>query len=333
MEKGDRALLGVSGGQDSMVLLTVISRIFASDQLGAFYFDHGLRAAASHEKSLVERYSRKLGVRFFTDKAPPSWHLKISQSLEEAARKLRYEAAHKIIASHSFRWFVTAHHRRDLAETVLMKLITGAGLASLSPIQERGAVYGTPVLRPFLEVSKEEIRSYARRHHIPWVEDESNADPKFLRNLIRQEVLPYLSQLARRNIEEGLARSAHEIQQDLEFLEKEAEGFFKKVVLPSGHGSVMIREEVCHLPPAVSRRILRKVWKTWIPEPYSGDAAARLFALFSKKKGKREVFGSVVAERRKGGVSLSGSPLLLARTTNCYERMSMASPKLRKRKW
>ena len=197
--QGGRMLCAVSGGLDSMCLVH-----FMAGQPGfetaAAHFNHQLRGpAADRDEDFVRSWCAEEGIPFFTGTGDtPALMEAEGLSAEEAARKLRYEFLRETARREGYDAILTAHHADDNAETILLHLVRGTGLKGLCGIpQERGGI-----LRPFLEIPRQELAEYAAAHHIPHVEDETNADPEAAaRNLIRLRVMPLLQQVNPRAVE------------------------------------------------------------------------------------------------------------------------------------
>ena len=185
----DTICIAYSGGLDSHVLLHVLSQIKSelNVKLKALHVNHGFSEEATNWVSHCEITCQKLGVQIETmviDQVCP-----VGESLEAWARDKRYELLTKMSAKDVL---VTAHHKEDQAETLLLQLNRGAGvrgLASMPIVKERAK---TTHLRPLLAYDREQITQYANKEGLHWIEDESNNNKRFDRNYIRHEILPKL---------------------------------------------------------------------------------------------------------------------------------------------
>lgn len=187
--RADAILLAYSGGADSTVLLHLLTRLrnHRDFSLHAVHFDHGLSSASDSWVQHCSRMCAQLGVPLHTESLDVCDE---GKGMEAAARAARYAALERELASGEV--LLTAHHRDDQAETLLLRLARGAGtrgLAGLLPVRRFAA---GQLARPLLEYSREEILDYARTHGLEWVEDESNEDRSFDRNYLRHEILPAL---------------------------------------------------------------------------------------------------------------------------------------------
>ena len=202
LERGALVIAAVSGGPDSMALLHVLARL--APKLGfvvhAHGVDHGLRVEASRELDIVESFAAHVGVPFARTRV----RVAAGGNLQARARAARYEALAEAARAASARTIATAHHTDDRAETVLIRLMRGAGPRGLAVLPPRAplAVGGTDsgpaleLVRPFIRARRDCIRAHAERHAIPFVTDPSNADPRFLRVRVRRDLMPLLEELA-----------------------------------------------------------------------------------------------------------------------------------------
>jgi tRNA(Ile)-lysidine synthase len=188
--RGDRVLVAVSGGGDSIALLHVLARLRPElgIELSAHGVDHGLRTEAAGELDLAERLAEELGVAFSRTQLA----LVEGGNLQARAREARYRALDAAARAAEARWVATAHHADDRAETVLMRILRGSsprGLAVLPAAAERR-------LRPLIRSPKAAIALHLERHGLAYASDPSNQNPRFLRTRIRHELLPLLEDLA-----------------------------------------------------------------------------------------------------------------------------------------
>ena len=206
-ERGDRVLVAVSGGPDSMAMLHVLWE--ARERLGIALevaaVDHGLRPAAAAEVVLVGERAAALELPFW----PVAVQVRRERgqaSLQDAARRARLGALAALAVQRGARRVALGHNAGDQAETVLFRIVRGTGLRGLGGIPYRR----DPFVRPLLDVPRAEIERYLARRSIPFVTDPSNADPRFTRARIRHHILPLLAVENPRISEAliGLARAA-----------------------------------------------------------------------------------------------------------------------------
>lgn len=192
---GERLLVGVSGGPDSMCLFDSLARLgFA---VHAAHFDHHLRPESGREADVVRQAAQYLGAPFTAGGADVAAEARARRmSIEETARVLRYQFLFNAARSVGAQAVAVAHHADDQVETVLMHLLRGTGLAGLTGMDYRSRLPAfdpeMPVIRPLLGVWRSDILAYCRERSLPVVSDASNADPVYFRNRLRHELLPLL---------------------------------------------------------------------------------------------------------------------------------------------
>ncbi|MFD1430969.1 tRNA lysidine(34) synthetase TilS [Lacticaseibacillus mingshuiensis] len=186
-------VVAVSGGVDSMVLLTMLARARTPLKLVAAQFDHQLRPTSQHEQQVVATYAAQLGVSFVAGSWPVAAHPQ--HASEAAAREARYAFLTKAAAMHQAKFLVLAQHRDDQLETMLLQLGRSGNLGAVRAMKPRTERDGVALLRPLLGVAKQTLRDYAANHHVPFCEDESNEDQAVPRNALRQDVIPRLTTL------------------------------------------------------------------------------------------------------------------------------------------
>ncbi len=217
LNRGEKILVGCSGGPDSTALLYILNTLSAKWEwkIAVFYLNHGIRKEAGIEAKFVEKTAEKLSLPFYIDRIDAVSYSKIHKlSLEEGARELRYRAFEKIKDEVSADKVAVGHNLSDNVETFLMRLFQGAGigLSGIQPIFKY-------IVRPLLIVSRDEILKFLHRHNIDYLTDISNYSEAFLRNKIRMDILPYIESLFP-NVQVTINRSERNIS-DIVFALKE----------------------------------------------------------------------------------------------------------------
>ena len=185
-----RYVVAWSGGRDSSALLHALltSSRTRDTPLAAVHVNHHLQAAANDWQAHCEREAGALGVTFKALQAPVPDNP--PGGTEAAARHLRYEALSRLLEPGD--WLLSAHHRKDQAETLLLNVMRGSGIAGLAGIGEFQPLGAGHLVRPMRDVPAALIADYAAQHELRWVQDPSNDDTAFDRNFLRHEVLPLL---------------------------------------------------------------------------------------------------------------------------------------------
>ena len=185
-----RYLLALSGGLDSVVLLHVLRTLKMNGgvtELRAMYVDHGLQTDSATWSQHCQRVCAQLEVPYLTQRVTVQSD---SKGVEAAAREARYAVLAQVCEPDET--LVTAHHRDDQVETLILNLMRGSGVRGLGGISFKRRVHGKMLLRPMLTVARDSIRGYAEKHQLNWIEDPSNQDTLYNRNFVRHEVMPLL---------------------------------------------------------------------------------------------------------------------------------------------
>ncbi len=183
-------IVAYSGGLDSTVLLHLLAQSKYKKQLTAVHINHGLMPDAEKWAQHCQQSCQQLDVPIHVEKvAVNKQHL---QGLEAAAREARYGALLKHASKEAV--FLTGHHQDDQAETMLLQLFRGAGPAGLAAMPLVSAFANARLVRPLLEITRQEIRDYANQEKLQWIEDPSNQDKSYSRNYLRHEVMPVIRQ-------------------------------------------------------------------------------------------------------------------------------------------
>lgn len=188
--RGQRWLVAVSGGPDSLALLHTLARAGGAFglTLAAQGIDHGLRSEAREELDLARRLAEALGVPYFETRV----HVSPGGNLQARARRARLDALEAAARRHHCQCIATGHHADDRAETVLIRLLGGATPRGLAVLPARDGAR----VRPLVRARRADILRHLERHGIVWAADPSNADRRFLRARVRHELLPLLEELS-----------------------------------------------------------------------------------------------------------------------------------------
>ncbi|TAL71091.1 MAG: tRNA lysidine(34) synthetase TilS [Bacteroidetes bacterium] len=213
IESGERILVAVSGGVDSITMLDILFRIskFHNLEIIPIHFNHKLRGKNSDEdEKFVKNFCISYGLNCIISKGDvKGYAVKKSLSIEQAARILRYNfferAAHELNCS----FVATAHTSDDLTETFFLNLFRGTGLTGLCGIpKRRHLTRKINVIRPILSIKKDELIKYAEKHGLKWREDETNILMNFARNKIRKKLIPFIKAEFESNINEKIVKTA-----------------------------------------------------------------------------------------------------------------------------
>ena len=195
---GKRIAVALSGGLDSVVLLDTVCKTQASNkspaEIWAFHIHHGLQKPADDWFIFCEKLAKKYKIHF-DFRLLHLGNEATQGNVEARARAGRYEALAELCTEHGIEDLLLAHHQNDQAETVLLQLLRGAGvagLAAMSEVRELSAGNKTVQLwRPLINQSKAELEVYAKANKLKWIEDPSNQDTQYRRNAIRKKIIPF----------------------------------------------------------------------------------------------------------------------------------------------
>ncbi|MBW2503380.1 MAG: tRNA lysidine(34) synthetase TilS [Deltaproteobacteria bacterium] len=256
---GNRFLVAVSGGSDSVALLHLLDRVAREEswQLVVGHLDHGLRSESGQDAEFVRRLANEKAWPFVVRQANLTKLARRSKGgLEEAAREARRDFLEKTAAEQNCQVIVLAHHQDDQAETFMLRLIRGAGSTGLAGMR----FFDPPYLRPLLQFPKSEIVAYLRANSLQWCEDSTNRDLRFTRNRIRHELMPLLCDL-NPNMSGHLARLCDFFAEDETYWQKFVENELQAIGQETELGYCLPIPRLRSLPLAASNRLLRAAVK------------------------------------------------------------------------
>jgi tRNA(Ile)-lysidine synthase len=308
---GDTVVIGASGGRDSTALVHILVQLREEFRLTIHvaHFNHGLRPDAAEDAAWVAAFCRTLGCPFHAGagEARP-YARRMHLSVEDAARRLRYEYLLSVASAQGAQTVATGHTRDDQAETVLMRLIRGGGLrglAGIPPVRRQGVVR---LIRPLIGISRAEVAEYLTPQGVSWRDDPTNQDLSILRNHIRLVTLPILEGY-NPDVRLTLARLADLLREDAEALDELAAPRIAEV-LAGGPGAVQIAlEPFARLPVALQRRALREAVRRALGTP--GSVAfvhiegARRLAVAGRTGAVLELPGGVRVTRLTGVLEIA----------------------------
>ena len=297
-EPGDRILLAVSGGADSLLLAaaTNLEAVKVGIQLSAIVVDHQLQSGSGEVAELTQKRLSELGIT----------EVKISQvevvgagGMEAAARRARYEAldteADRIGAVAIF----LGHTEDDLAETVLLGLARGSGTRSLSGMAFQVGKY----VRPFLELTRSQVLAACKESGIEFWNDPQNQELGFARVRVRNEILPKMEKEIGPGISRALARTSRILREDADALDLIAGEIFTNLADPT---QIPI-ESISDLPIAVRKRVIKQAIEAMGAPSLSAEQILEVEALVGAWKGQGPVAlaGGITARRDSGRLTLS----------------------------
>lgn len=244
---GDKILLAVSGGPDSVCLLDIFSRLQKkySLELIIAHVNYNLRGEDSEkDEKFVRKLAKKYGIEIFTLTPTLSRLQERGHSISENyLRNTRYEFFETLRAKNDFNLIAVAHNLDDQVETFLMRIIRGSGMSGLTAMKFKNNF----IIRPLLSITRGEILKYLKENKLKYRTDKTNAENKFFRNKIRNKLIPFLEKDFNPKIKQTIFDSLISISEDCDFLEKTA---------LKNSGNLEIKK-IKKLHPAILRRVLR----------------------------------------------------------------------------
>lgn len=254
LEPGSRVLAAVSGGPDSVALLDVL--VTLGYEVEVAHLDHGTRDGASREDAVfVRKLAAEAGLPFHLEtRDVPAEVARFGASFEQYARDVRYAFLTRIAQARKCDAIATGHHAGDQAETVMMRLLRGCGPDGLSGIPPVRLIEHVRLVRPLLYARREAILAHLQTRGLTCRTDASNADPTFLRNRLRNELLPLIEREYAPTFQESLARLAEIQRVQQEFMSGHVDAAF--AACANGAGQILDRAAYRALSAALRHGVL-----------------------------------------------------------------------------
>ena len=313
-------VIGLSGGPDSVCLFNALRSIAGEMELTIHpvHVNHKFRpGAAEQDQKFVEDLCEKNGLRchsFVVD--CNALAAETGMTSEEAGRKARYDAFYQVaeelrrenpdISRDDIR-IAVAQNANDQAETVLFRLIRGTGVDGLAGIAYEREERGYKVIRPILDLYRDEIEAYCEYNELQPVTDHTNEDTVYTRNKIRHELIPYLEKEHNENLKESMNRLARIAAADKDYLWQQTEETYKNLAHEEGNEISMDRELLAKVHPAIRHRIILKAFAAiGLESDVSEERIKAADAIIEKKQGPKFVQfpRNYVLEVAKGTVKM-----------------------------
>lgn len=281
LDKGDKVLCAVSGGADSMCLLSVILALKDELDLSVYVanVNHLLRGEeAKRDSDFVKDFCKDNQVEcFYREYDVPNLSKERKIGEEECGRILRYEFFSEISGKLGGAKIATAHNLNDNAETVLFRLVRGSSAQGLSGIKHKR----DNIIRPLLDVTREEIECYLKENKISWCEDSTNKEIIYARNKIRNCVIPILEEVSG-GAQEKIVAAASLLSEDEEFLSQLAEETLKECFM----GEYILTKPLESTHISIRKRVVARILKKWETKEITADKINDFTAFISKENGK-----------------------------------------------
>jgi tRNA(Ile)-lysidine synthase len=218
LKKKDRVILGISGGPDSVCMFYLFLKIKKDYHLNLIcaHFNHQLRKEADKEEEFVKKLCEKEKIKFVSERKDVKKFFG-GDSLEQTARNLRYDFFLKVARQFKIKKLALAHHKDDLAETLLMRFVKGAGLRGLRGFLPKTKFRSLIILRPLIQIRKKDILDWLKKNNINYCIDETNFEDRYLRNYLRIKIIPLLEKI-NPNIIDNLYHTGRNLSSDYDFI-------------------------------------------------------------------------------------------------------------------
>jgi len=286
LSKGDKVLVALSGGADSVFLLSFLLKYKKCFdlKLSAFHLNHNLRGKeAIDDEKFCRSFTKQKKVEYFSaSKNVKAFAKKNKLSVEEAGRNLRYSELERIAGKNGFNKIATAHNANDNTETILLNLIKGTGIKGIAGIPVMRGI----IIRPILTVSKDEILSYLGKKKISFRTDSSNLSNEYERNFLRNEIIPALKEKLNVQLDNTLLKSSKVFRSISAALEKQIEAIIMDAVEFKGKQLSINIDETIKLDENLVGEFFKKTVPDYFPVELSNENVKALISLLKKQKGK-----------------------------------------------
>lgn len=258
INKGDKIIVGVSGGPDSMCLLHILYRLRDEYNLNiiAAHINHCLRGKdADNDEKYVENFCKKYDIDFYSTKIDVGKLAKKENiSFEVAGRECRYDFFNKLKLKFNCDKIALAHNSNDQCETILMRIMRGTGIEGLAGIK---AIRDNIYIRPIIEASRKQIEDYCEEHKLEARIDKTNLESIYARNKVRLELIPYIQENFNQDIISVINRMGNNIDVDREYLDFASDKKFYQFCTSTKY-EVVIKKEAFLEHKAITSRIIRR---------------------------------------------------------------------------
>ena len=243
IESGDKLVLGVSGGPDSISMLNVLREIAEDEtidlkfQIVVSHINHNIRKEAKEDEEFVKKYCDENNIKFFSKSIDVEKIANNSKiGIEEAGRKVRYEFFDEVLKKTNSNKIAIAHNKNDKVETMIMNVLRGSGLLGLKGIEPKRGKY----IRPLIEIEREKIEEYCEEKNLNPRIDKTNFDNTYSRNKVRNVVIPYIKQEFNPNIIKTLDRLSELVKEEDTYVEKQVEKAYQEIFIEGNNEEIIL---------------------------------------------------------------------------------------------
>lgn len=258
LQEGDKIVLGLSGGPDSVCLLHIFKQLQDEYKISIYaaHLNHQIRGIeAQKDVMYISNLCDSLNVPFFVKSINvPQYCKDNGLSIEEGARKLRYEMFFEIKQKTNSNKIAVGHNLNDQAETILMRVMRGTGLQGLKGIEHKR---DDVIIRPILDIDRSDIEKYCEDYNLNPRIDNTNLESIYTRNKIRLELIPYMRENFNNNLVETISRMASNLKMDSDYIEQEAFRIFKEISNLNDKSVKIKLHAYSNLHTSIKSRIIR----------------------------------------------------------------------------
>ena len=256
INKGDKIVIGVSGGPDSICLLHVLNSLRQELEIELYvaHINHMIRKVADDETKYVQDFCKNFGIECFIKKEDIIRLAKEQKKgTEEVGRNVRYEFFNEILEKTNSNKIATAHNSNDRAETVILNILRGSGLSGLKGIEPKRE---DKYIRPLINTSRDNIEAYCKENNLKPKYDESNNENIYSRNKVRNEIIPYIKKEFNKNIIQTINRLADVATEENEYLRKITKQEYEKIATKENDIIILNLKKFNNLELVIKRRII-----------------------------------------------------------------------------
>lgn len=256
IKDGDRIVLAVSGGPDSIFMLDILNKLkkHINFEMVVCHVNHMIRAEAMDDENYVKKFCERIGVDCYTKRIDVK---KIANNkkigIEEAGRIARYEFFEEILKMTNSNKVAVAHNKNDKVETIIMNLLRGSGLLGLKGIEP---IRDNKYIRPILEVERKEIENYCKENNLNPKIDKTNFENTYTRNKIRNIVIPYIENEFNPNIIEGISRLSEIATEEDDFLNRFTKEIYDELLLEEKQDEIILNLKIFNKQDKVIKKRL-----------------------------------------------------------------------------
>lgn len=264
IEDGDKIVLGVSGGPDSISMLDILNKIknegLIKFEIVVAHINHMIREEAIEDEKYVQQYCQKNGIEYYCKRIDVQEIANNNKiGTEEAGRKARYDFFDEILQKTNSNKIGIAHNKNDKVETVIMHLLRGSGLSGLKGIEP---IREEKYIRPLIECGRDEIEKYCEENKLEPRIDKTNSENEYTRNKIRNIVIPYIKQEFNPNIIETVNRLSEVITEENDYMDKIAKETYNRILIERTEKQIILNlKEFNNQEEVIKNRIILLVSK------------------------------------------------------------------------